>query len=247
MTAIRETPTPSLLDITRTTAVARLGRYLRTPAERALHAEPGREHQGDVMDDTLKFLGSGKTAGYIELPTGTGKTVIAASLIRALRMNTIVVSPTGTILDQTKRTIEDINPDINVSNFDGRSKSIASNIINTTINSLSNLAEIGPLAEATELIILDEIHHGTLGEKRHKLWRKFPNALIVGLTATPDPSKLEGLQDRGLVDSEERWTGAFTELISSMSREEAMQRGALTPVDIHMIRKYYRGRCQSYQ
>ncbi|MBI3889467.1 DEAD/DEAH box helicase family protein, partial [Candidatus Saccharibacteria bacterium] len=42
-----------------------------------------RPHQRRVFDDVSKFLHDGETRGYIEMPTGTGKTVLFVSLAEA--------------------------------------------------------------------------------------------------------------------------------------------------------------------
>jgi RNA polymerase sigma factor (sigma-70 family) len=236
MAAIQEIRSaPSQLELNRETAIYGLRRYLSTPAERALHEVPGREHQASSLDLLLEFWAEGNTAGYFDLPTGAGKTVVAGGLIKATNLYTIVSSPTGTILDKTGRTIEDIAPNAKVSNYDGRSKSLAGNVLNTTPNSLEQLAQVPALAEGTQLLIVDENDLGTLSEKRHTLWRKFPNALIVGLTATPDFSQLQELVRSGKVDPNERWVGAFRDKIAQVTREELMERGGLTPLDIHMF------------
>lgn len=44
-----------------------------------------RPHQLDVFKDLEKFFEAGETRGYINLPTGTGKTVLFVELSKALR------------------------------------------------------------------------------------------------------------------------------------------------------------------
>lgn len=75
-----------------------------------------------------------------------------------------------------------------------------------------------------------------LGEKQHVIYRAFPNALFVGVTATPYFDPLEGLTNRGLVQADERWTRMFTDCIHEMTLEEAMERQILTPLDVTLIK-----------
>lgn len=211
-------------------AIARLDACMETPRERFL-----REHQIDVMDSLRNHFASGETAGYISLPTGSGKTALIVELAQALGMRTIVVSPTQQILEQTSKAFKKFSPYVDVSNYYSRSKDLGGEVINTTYQSLFDLTErslINP--NETELLICDEAHTA-LGEKRHIVFRKFPNALKIGLTATPSFTPLEGYQQRGIVDSKEPWTKLFTENIHVMSLEEAMERGILTPLDAHLI------------
>ncbi len=218
------------LEVNRRKALTNLGVYLETPGKGIL-----ADHQKPVMSDLYRFLSNGETAGNIIRPTGSGKTVIATEIIQALGLNTVVVSPTGEILDKTKATIEKFAPEISVTNFDGRLKDLRGKVINTTLQSLATIADIEPVAEAVELVVVDEVDFGTLGKSRHELWKKFPNALFIGLTATPDFSQLDELKRKGLIDLNERWTGMFTKNIHQMSREEAQEQRALAPLDIHLV------------
>lgn len=227
-----EQETQTSLERNRRKAVEHLLTYLdASDEERTL-----REYQTPAMHALYRSLESGKTAGYIEIPTGGGKTVIASEVIEVLGLNTIVVSPTGVILDKTKQTIEKYAPSAQVTTFDGRSKQLTGNVITTTLPSLETLAEIPAVAEGTELLIVDEVDFGTLSGQRHNLWRKFPNALLLGFTGTADFSQLDALQVEGYITQHERWTRMFTHRIHGMSREEAQQAGALTPLDIHILK-----------
>lgn len=222
------------LEANRLKALRSLRTYLETPGRGILH-----DHQKPVMGKLHSFLSDGGTAGHIIQPTGSGKTVVATEIIQALGLNTIVVSPTGEILDKTKATIERFAPELTVSNYDGRVQDLRGNVINTTLPSLQKIAEIPAVAEEVELIVVDEVDFGTLGTTRHELWRKFPNALFLGLTATPDFSQLEELQRKGKINPNERWTGMFTNNIHEMTREEAQEQGALAPLDIHLVTTSY--------
>lgn len=66
------------------------------------------EHQKAIINDTAKFLRDGKRRGYIEAPTGTGKTVLFVTLAEAFSYNTekppkiLVVAPTKDLVRQTQ-------------------------------------------------------------------------------------------------------------------------------------------------
>jgi superfamily II DNA or RNA helicase len=66
-----------------------------------------RPHQRRVFDDVSRFLHSGASRGYIEMPTGTGKTVLFVSLAEAFSYNDphppriLVVTPTRDLVRQT--------------------------------------------------------------------------------------------------------------------------------------------------
>lgn len=212
-------------------ALEKLDVYLQTPREQML-----REHQVDVMQSIRDFLAEGHKAGYISLPTGSGKTVLITELIQTLGLKTIVASPTQQILEQTFKTAQRFNPDFQVSNYYSRSKDLTGDAINTTYHSLLRLVDEGKIdPEEIQLVICDEAHTA-LGEQRHGVFRKFPNALMIGLTATPYFAPLEGYKQRGIVDAKENWTGLFTNTIHEMSLEEAIERGILSNLDAHLLK-----------
>ena len=65
------------------------------------------EHQKAIIKDTVKFLHSGNRRGYIEAPTGTGKTVLFVTLAEAFSYHAekppkiLVVTPTKDLVRQT--------------------------------------------------------------------------------------------------------------------------------------------------
>lgn len=65
------------------------------------------EHQKAIIKDTAKFLHSGHRRGYIEAPTGTGKTVLFVTLAEAFSYEAaklpkiLVVTPTKDLVRQT--------------------------------------------------------------------------------------------------------------------------------------------------
>ena len=65
------------------------------------------EHQKAIIKDTVEFLRSGNRRGYIEAPTGTGKTVLFVTLAEAFSYQTekppkiLVVTPTKDLVRQT--------------------------------------------------------------------------------------------------------------------------------------------------
>jgi len=65
------------------------------------------EHQKAIIKDTIEFLRSGNRRGYIEAPTGTGKTVLFVTLAEAFSYQAeklpkiLVVTPTKDLVRQT--------------------------------------------------------------------------------------------------------------------------------------------------
>jgi RNA polymerase sigma factor (sigma-70 family) len=212
-------------------AVQKIGTYINTPGERVL-----RQHQADVMQDLHDAFIRGEGEGYVHLPTGSGKTVVATELARVLDKKTIIVSPTRLILGQTHDKAEKYSPALSISNYYSEEKDLSGKVINTTYNSLLNLLEAGQLDPSEiELLIADEAHVA-LGLQRHTLFKHFPRAILIGLTATPEFSRLDFYERVGKVEQGERWANMFKNKFHEMTKEEAIERGVLSPLDIHILR-----------
>jgi superfamily II DNA or RNA helicase len=125
-------------------------------------------------------------------PTGSGKTVIAAAVIRVLRQlnpdaRIAVLAHRDELTAQNLRTCRAFNPDIPISIFDSSSKSWRGPVTFAMVPTLArdrNLATMPPL----DLIIIDEAHHAAAAsyEKIVAYARALnPCVMILGLTATP--------------------------------------------------------------
>jgi 3'-5' exoribonuclease len=135
----------------------------------------------------------------VELPTGTGKTLIEFNLLRAYHKKNpdkivVLTAPTGLLCAQHRR---ELPPDLQELCFDPR-KSIAENqahnkkIIIQTPESLDAHFEKGELQESDiSLAIMDEIHIGTKADTGK--YKTFPvgekinqsGGRIIGFTASP--------------------------------------------------------------
>lgn len=71
------------------------------------HSDVLYDHQKAIIDDTITFLKTGNRRGYIEAPTGTGKTVLFVTLAEAFSYTAkkapkiLVVTPTKDLVRQT--------------------------------------------------------------------------------------------------------------------------------------------------
>lgn len=228
---INSLPSKNSLEANLRVAISKLGAYLETPREQML-----REHQSDVMQSLYEAFNRGETAGYISLPTGSGKSVLIAEIVKVLGLKTIIGSPTRQILEQNALRVQEFAPDVDLTNYYTDSKDLSGKILNTTYRSLQTLVGQGMIKpEEIGLLLLDESDM-TLGEQRHQIFRQFPNALMLGLTATPYFSALEGYKARGIVRENERWVQLFNNCIHEMNLEEAMERGILSGLDIFLFK-----------
>lgn len=148
-----------------------------------------RSYQRDVFADFQRFFQQGHTRGYIELPTGTGKTVLFVELSKALlgadpvlpRPKILVVTPTKDLVHQTMgRTGEKgygrFAPELRVGSYysdtPARERADAAlssyDVVVTTYNSfaiLSRTKEYRPITDADRQAIrrLDSIKNVPTG------------------------------------------------------------------------------------
>jgi superfamily II DNA or RNA helicase len=114
------------------------------------------EYQKNIVHDTARFLGAGVKRGYIEAPTGTGKTVLFVTLAEAFSYQDadppriLVVTPTKDLVRQTQggtrgdKGFAGFAPDLKVGTFYSDTpsglKGLQAQVTITTYASLSKLA-----------------------------------------------------------------------------------------------------------
>jgi len=223
----------SQLQANRRQALTRLERVLQTPEEQVL-----REHQMSMTGAFYNHLKAGNHAGYMSEATGVGKSAVAVRLAEILGLKTFILSPTLQIADQNRKEAGRFAPSLRVTTYDGHSKDLSGDVITTTYQSTLNLTrgvkeDYDP--SSVGFLICDEGDLG-LGEQQHTIYRSFPNAIKLGLTATPYFAPLDGFIQRGIVDENEEWVGMFTNLIHETTLEEALERGILSPAHIYLLK-----------
>lgn len=152
-----------------------------------------RPYQSDLLDETRRALAHHKRV-LMQLPTGGGKTVVGgAMLIGAANkgLRSLFVVHRRELIEQTAVTLDKVGlpHGFCAAGFPPRYKEPV------TLCSVQTLGSRMERLPKPDLIILDEAHHAAAGT-----WRKvvdaFPDAFLVGLSATPqrlDGRGLDGL------------------------------------------------------
>lgn len=147
-----------------------------------------RPYQLDVLDECRRTVAAGQRRLIIVAPTGSGKTVIAASLIHdaAKAGNSVVVlAHRREIIAQTVSKLHDQGIECGVvqDGFGSRSYEPVQVASVQTLWSRAMRRRSMPLPPA-DMFIIDECHHAP-AETYSKIVGKYPDAVLVGLTATP--------------------------------------------------------------
>ena len=149
----------------------------------------------------------------VQMPTGTGKTVVLASLVKGYLSaegrgsGILIVAHRRELIEQIKATILRMGMD---------ETPIVVESIQTIARRIDNPSsgEWGGFG----LIVIDEAHHA-LAKTYWMMWDAWPQAKFLGLTATP--CRLNG---KGFTD-------LFEVLLSSLSVPQFIQKGVLAPFD----------------
>jgi len=117
--------------------------------------------------------------GVVELPTGSGKTVVALGAIQRVGVGTLVIVPTVDLLGQWRSEL-DREFDVDVGQFGGGVQRIGPITVSTYASAYRRAAAVG---DEFGLIVFDEVHH-LGGEGYRDIARLLAAPARLGLTAT---------------------------------------------------------------
>jgi superfamily II DNA or RNA helicase len=133
----------------------------------------------DYQQDALDRWEAADRRGVLELPTGSGKTVIAVAAIAALSVPTLVVVPTVDLLAQWRRELE-TEFDVPVGQFGGGEQRQEPITVATYDSAFLRADDVGG---DFGLVVFDEVHH-LGGEGYRDIARLLVAPARLGLTAT---------------------------------------------------------------
>lgn len=125
-----------------------------------------RDYQSNAIEQAQLLLRSRKV--LLVSPTGSGKTVMGAHLVRNFKGRTLWLAHRIELVEQAERTLRELGADV------GRSVFVST--IQKACRSL--------ILRTCDLVVIDEAHHAPAKSYRHVIER-MQSAKILGLTATP--------------------------------------------------------------
>lgn len=186
-----------------------------------------RPYQAEAKKAILSAWDEGQKKTLLVLPTGCGKTVVFASVAEEQvkkGRRVLIMAHRGELLEQASDKLRKI------SGLETALEKADSTCLDSTlpvaVGSVQSLARESRLERFSEDffqdIIVDEAHH-CLSESYQRVLRHFPDANILGVTATPDRADMKNLGE------------FFDSLAYEYSMNKAIRDGWLCPVKAQMI------------
>lgn len=166
-----------------------------------------RQYQKEIVESVRELMSHGKRRICAVAPCGAGKTAIFAYMADKSqdRGNTVwFLVHRKELLDQTVATFD---------RFEIKRNKILVGMVATLANALDKNPE---KYSEPSFIVIDECHHIT-ARTYQRILERFPNAFVVGLTATP--SRLDG---KPLKD-------CFDDMMIGITAKELIKQGYLSP------------------
>jgi DNA repair protein RadD len=194
------------------------------PKLEAAMSETLRGYQVDVIADVEREIEAGNRRILLVMPTGGGKTIVAGEIIQHYVRRyrpVLVLAHRLEILTQTstKLHVRNIAHGIIKAGFSPRpmERVQLASVQTLWVRAMRSEAMRLPLAD---LVIIDEAHHATAHTWR-KLIEAYPDAVLIGLTATPCRGDGRGLG------------GIFTGMIECPQVGELIAQGYLVKTRVY--------------
>lgn len=175
-----------------------------------------REYQTELISKIYQSWERGNRKVLAQLPTGGGKTIIISAIVQtSLKsdLKCLVLAHREELINQAVEKLESItNEPVGVIKS-GRKPQYDRAVQVGSVQSMGRRLETLP---EFDLIIIDEAHHSTAKSYRSVLDR-YPNARVLGVTATPIRLDGKGFRD------------VFDDLVCGISVSELIGLGNLSP------------------
>jgi superfamily II DNA or RNA helicase len=165
-----------------------------------------RDYQRGAIDAVFAAWKEGMRRPAIVLPTGAGKTVVFASLIKEFMpwadddtapgipanrgKRVIVLAHRDELVDQAIAKIRAIAPELKVGKVKAQSNEIEADVMVCSVQTLASKVRLAWVSGRSQmdygpigLIITDECHHAAAASYK-RIYAAFPDALQLGVTAT---------------------------------------------------------------
>ena len=182
-----------------------------------------RDYQVEICEKVNEAFERHRSV-MMQMPTGTGKTVVLASLVkqylnRDADCSVLIVAHRIELIEQTGAFLSHFGIDYGVI-AGGKWPTVFKRVMVASVQTLSKNLDVD---FAPSLVVIDEAHHA-LAKTYQMLWTAWPEARFLGLTATPCRMSGDGFTD------------LFEVMVESWSIKQFIADGWLSPYDYYSIR-----------
>lgn len=182
-----------------------------------------RDYQIEICEKVNEAFEAHRSV-MMQMPTGTGKTVVLASLVkqylnRDADCSVLIVAHRIELIEQTGTFLNHFGIDYGMI-AGGKRPAMLKRVMVASVQTLSKNLDIDLFPS---LVVIDEAHHA-LAKTYQMLWAAWPEAKFLGLTATPYRMSGDGFTD------------LFEVLVDSWSVKQFIVDGWLSPYDYYSIR-----------
>ena len=154
-----------------------------------------RDYQRAALDAVHTARAKGVRRQLISLPTGSGKTFVAAHLVSEIGLPTVFMVHRDELVTQTLRQMRMVNPALSLGVCKADRNELQRDIVVASAQTLAHASRLAMLRNAVGgagLFVSDESHHDRAPSRMRAISEMEP-ALLVGLTATPQRGDKQGL------------------------------------------------------
>lgn len=165
---------------------------LGQPPRASAEIIPLHDYQRDALDAIHAAYGRGITRQLVTIPTGGGKTILAAHAVREIAAprtwQTVFLVHRDELVRQSVAKLHDINPDLSVGVVQAEQNRVDANVVIASVPTLARPARLDALLRVPapgRFVIVDEAHHCRAVTYERVLTGLAPD-LLLGITATPE-------------------------------------------------------------
>ena len=171
----------------------------------------------------------------LQMPTGTGKTYLFSSIIHDINVwsqqthtpnKMLVIAHRRELIDQIDKSLSVFHVAHSVLAGPKEQRNLSNPVIVSSIQTITHPAnedDVERLRSRIRFVIIDEAHHAMANTYR-KLWKMFPEARFLGVTATPWRMNHSG------------FLRIFDKLILTQSVKKFINQGYLAPYNYYSLK-----------
>jgi len=178
-----------------------------------------RPYQNKAIEDIRHHFSKGKKRILLVAPTGSGKTVIASSMMQKAKERSkfnLFVAHRRELVMQCSRKLSDFGLNHGVIMAEKSPNTMADIQVASIQTFVSRKDRDDFIKPNADILILDEAHRSVSGQFK-ALLKEYPNAFVIGLTATPIRQDGKALGN------------IYEELVEAGSIQELTSQGYLVP------------------